>query len=73
MQILYLIHHNKSNHSFKGSIAVFKVSHKSKVISDKLKLYSYDAIISVAGGFMIGSVKDNDIFEKYEKLDRMNT
>ena len=34
---------------------------------------SYDAIINVAGGFMMGTVKDNDIFEKYEKMDMMNT
>lgn len=33
---------------------------------------SYDSIICVAGGFMMGTVKDNDIFEKFEKLDKMN-
>jgi hypothetical protein len=29
-------------------------------------------MICVAGGFAPGSVKDNDVFEKFEKLDRMN-
>ena len=32
----------------------------------------YDAIICVAGGYEGGSVKDNDVFEKYQRLDRMN-
>lgn len=33
---------------------------------------SFDSIICLAGGFEMGSVKDKDIFEKYEKLDKMN-
>jgi len=32
----------------------------------------YDSIICVAGGFNLSSVKDKDIFEKYEQMDRMN-
>ena len=26
----------------------------------------------VAGGFKVGSIKDNDIYEKYFEMDRMN-
>ena len=37
-----------------------------------LILNRYDAMICVAGGFTMSSVKDKDIFEKYEKMDRMN-
>ena len=33
---------------------------------------SFDSIICTAGGFDMGSVRDHDVFEKYEKLDRMN-
>lgn len=29
-------------------------------------------MINVAGGFDMGSVKDRDVFEKFEKLDKMN-
>jgi len=29
-------------------------------------------MITVAGGFDMGSVKDKDVFEKYDKLDKMN-
>lgn len=32
----------------------------------------YDSIICVAGGFNLSSVKDKDIFEKYEEIDKMN-
>lgn len=32
----------------------------------------YDSIICVSGGFNLSSVKDSDIFEKYEQMDRMN-
>lgn len=32
----------------------------------------YDAIISVAGGFSVSSIKDLDIIEKYEVQDRIN-
>ena len=37
-----------------------------------LILNRYDAMICVAGGFTMSSVKDKDIFEKYEKMDMMN-
>lgn len=33
---------------------------------------NYDAIICVAGGFSISSIRDADIFEKYEVQDRIN-
>ena len=33
---------------------------------------SFDSIICTAGGFEMGSIRDNDIFAKYERLDRMN-
>lgn len=29
-------------------------------------------MICVAGGFDMGSVKDRDVFEKFEKMDKMN-
>ena len=32
----------------------------------------FDSIICVAGGFGISSVKDEDVFEKYLEMDRMN-
>jgi hypothetical protein len=32
----------------------------------------YDSIICVAGGFNLSSVKDLDIFEKYDEMDRKN-
>ena len=32
----------------------------------------YDSMICVAGGFDMGSVKDKEVFEKYQKLDKMN-
>lgn len=32
----------------------------------------YDSIICVAGGFNLSSVKDKDIFDKYEEMDRKN-
>ena len=32
----------------------------------------YDAIITVAGGFGVSSIKDEDIMEKYEEQDRIN-
>lgn len=32
---------------------------------------NFDSIICTAGGFDVGSIKDNDVFEKYEKLDKM--
>ena len=34
--------------------------------------YSYDSIICVAGAFDVGSIKDKDVFEKFEKIDKMN-
>ena len=34
--------------------------------------YKYDAIICVAGGFEAGSIKDSDLFDKYERQDRLN-
>jgi hypothetical protein len=38
----------------------------------KLTCFSFDSIICVAGGFDMGSVKDKEVFDKYEKLDKMN-
>ena len=32
----------------------------------------YDAIICVAGGFGLSSIKDRDIMERYEEQDRIN-
>ena len=32
----------------------------------------YDSIICAAGGFNLSSVKDMDIFDKYEEMDKMN-
>ena len=32
----------------------------------------YDSIICVSGGFGCSSVKDEDIFQKYEEMDKMN-
>jgi dihydropteridine reductase len=33
---------------------------------------SFDSIICTAGGFEAGTVRDFDVLEKYERLDRMN-
>ena len=33
---------------------------------------NYDAIIIASGSFEAGSVKDDNIFEVYDKVDRMN-
>ena len=32
----------------------------------------YQSIICVAGGFDVGEVNDSDVFEKFERLDKMN-
>jgi NAD(P)-dependent dehydrogenase (short-subunit alcohol dehydrogenase family) len=49
---------------------------KSQVsqISKQVGAFSshYDAIICAAGGFGVGSVKDEDVFEKYDQMDSMN-
>ncbi len=34
---------------------------------------SFDSIICTAGGFEMGSVRDHDIFQKYDRLDKMCT
>ena len=34
---------------------------------------NFDSIICTAGGFEMGTVRDSDLFEKYDRLDRMNT
>ena len=41
--------------------------HKAKLTQI---LNSYDTMICVAGGFTMGSIKDTDEFEKYEKMDQ---
>jgi hypothetical protein len=41
-------------------------------VYSNINAYSYDAIICVAGGFEMGAVKDKDVFDKYEKMDKMN-
>ena len=32
----------------------------------------YDSIICVSGGFGLSSVKDQDIFQKFEEIDKQN-
>ena len=53
-----------------------KVSMKEQVaglLAGSLKAsQGYDSIICVSGGFGVSSVKDADIFEKYEQMDKMN-
>ena len=46
----------------------FPLSKKSSFLT----VFSYDAIICLAGGFGMGSVKDKEVFEEYQKLDKMN-
>jgi len=43
------------------------------LIHEQTKAFSqaFDSVICTAGGFEAGSVRDRDIFEKYDKLDRM--
>ena len=53
-----------------------KVSMKEQVsgllASSRKASQGYDSIICVSGGFGVSSVKDADIFEKYEQMDKMN-
>ena len=37
-----------------------------------IHLIRYDSMICLAGGFDMGTVKDKEVFEKYQKLDKMN-
>lgn len=51
-----------------------KISEQVGKVHDHTKAFSrsFDSIICTAGGFDVGSIRDNDLFVKYEKLDRMN-
>ncbi|CDW74303.1 UNKNOWN [Stylonychia lemnae] len=51
-----------------------KIQTQLETIHQRTKQFSsnFDTIICTAGGFDVGNIKDNDLFEKYEKLDRMN-
>ena len=33
---------------------------------------SFDSIICTAGGFEMGSIRDHDVLEKFDRLDRLN-
>jgi dihydropteridine reductase len=51
-----------------------KIQEQIRLIHEQTSSFSkaFDSIICTAGGFDMGSVRDHDVFEKYEKLDRMN-
>ena len=51
-----------------------KIQEQLRLIHDQTSAFSksFDSIICTAGGFDMGSIRDHDVFEKYEKLDRMN-
>lgn len=78
MTIWFLILKRKHHNNLIISILRLDNSLKGKLftywewIEYWLYINSYDSIICLAGGFDMGNAKDKDVFEKYEKLDRMN-
>lgn len=51
-----------------------KMQEQMRTIHEQTRAFSqsFDSIICTAGGFEMGSVREHDLMEKYERLDRMN-
>lgn len=50
-----------------------RIHEQVREIHEQTKQFSgsYNSIICTAGGFEMGTIRDGDVLEKYEKLDRM--
>lgn len=41
-------------------------------VKSSLSNKKFESILCLSGGFDIGAASDKDVFEKYERLDKMN-
>ena len=70
------VDHNSNTEATANVIVDRNVSMKdqvSAILNQTTKFsQSFDAILVVSGGFAMGSVKDKDIFEQWERQDKIN-